>query len=97
MGDYRDLRDLIKIASDMRASDLFIKEGSPPGLRVNGRIQVMEGYDKLTADDTRRLAYSIMTHEQIGRFEHRNQRRFRGADAQSGELYLQDEDYLQRV
>jgi twitching motility protein PilT len=27
----------------------------------------------LTADDTRNLAYSVMTHEQIGRFEHRHE------------------------
>jgi twitching motility protein PilT len=29
--------------------------------------------DALSADDTRKLAYSVMSHEQIGRFEHRHE------------------------
>jgi twitching motility protein PilT len=68
-----DLRDLIRLAHEKKASDLFIKEGSPPAMRIHGRIQLTEGYDRMTADDTRRLAYSIMSHEQIGRFEHRHE------------------------
>ncbi|MBC8139756.1 MAG: Flp pilus assembly complex ATPase component TadA, partial [Fibrella sp.] len=70
-----DLRDLIRLAFEKKASDLFIKEGSPPAMRIHGRIQVItdSGYGKLTADDTRKLAYSVMSHEQIGRFEHRHE------------------------
>jgi pilus retraction protein PilT len=69
----QDVRELIKLAHEKKASDVFIKEGSAPAMRVHGRIQLLEGFEKLTADDTRRLAYSIMTHEQIGRFEHRHE------------------------
>jgi twitching motility protein PilT len=68
-----DLRDIIRLAAEMKASDVFIKEGSPPAMRIHGRIQTTAGFEKLTADDTRRLAYSIMSHEQIGRFEHRHE------------------------
>ena len=68
-----DIRDLIRQAFDLKASDLFIKAGSPPMLRLHGRITAVEGTEKLTGDDTRRMAYSIMTHEQIGRFEHRHE------------------------
>lgn len=68
-----ELRDLIRMAAEKKASDVFIKEGAPPMMRVHGRIQPAEGHDKLTADDTRKLAYSIMSHEQIGRFEHRHE------------------------
>ncbi|MCX6369147.1 MAG: type IV pilus twitching motility protein PilT [Armatimonadetes bacterium] len=68
-----DIRDLIRQAFDLKASDLFIKAGSPPMLRLHGRITSVEGTEKLTGDDTRRMAYSIMTHEQIGRFEHRHE------------------------
>jgi twitching motility protein PilT len=68
-----DLRELIHLGAEKKASDVFIKEGSPPMMRIHGRIDTTEGYDKLTADDTRRLAYSVMTHEQIGRFEHRHE------------------------
>jgi twitching motility protein PilT len=42
-------------------------------LRVHGRIQKADDSAILTADETRRLAYSIMSHEQVGRFEHRHE------------------------
>ncbi len=68
-----DLRDLIRLASEKKASDLFLKEGAPPMLRVHGRIQKADDSAILTSDETRRLAYSIMSHEQVGRFEHRHE------------------------
>src|SRR5690349_7911098 len=68
-----DLRDLIRLAAEKKASDLFIKEGAPPMLRVHGRIQKADDSSALTADETRRLAYSVMSHEQVGRFEHRHE------------------------
>jgi twitching motility protein PilT len=42
-------------------------------MRIHGRITPLEQFQKLTADDTRKLAYSVMSHEQIGRFEHRHE------------------------
>jgi twitching motility protein PilT len=68
-----DFRELIRTTAELKASDLFIKVGSPPTLRLHGRIGPLEGTEKLSADDTRRMAYSVMTHEQIGRFEHRHE------------------------
>lgn len=68
-----ELRDLIRMAAEKKASDVFIKEGAPPMARIHGRIQPLTELEKMTADDTRKLAYSIMTHEQIGRFEHRHE------------------------
>jgi len=68
-----DLHELITLASTKKASDLFLKEGAPPNLRVHGRIVPVEGLDVLSADDTRKLAYSVMSHEQIARFEHRHE------------------------
>jgi twitching motility protein PilT len=67
-----ELQILLREAAKLKASDLFIKENSPPCFRVNGRIQLTD-YPILTADDCRNLAYSVMTHEQIGRFEHRHE------------------------
>ncbi len=68
-----DIHDLIRYAAEVKASDIFIKAGSPPNLRLHGRIGAIEGMDILSPDDTRRMAYSIMSHEQIGRFEHRHE------------------------
>jgi len=67
-----ELRALLVEASKMKGSDLFIKEDSPPSIRISGSVKHMD-YPILTADDCRNLAYSVMTHEQIGRFEHRHE------------------------
>jgi len=67
-----DLSELLKLAVDKKASDLFLKEGAPPTLRVNGQVTPTE-LDPLSAEEVRQLAYSVMTHDQIGRFEHRHE------------------------
>jgi twitching motility protein PilT len=67
-----DLQELLKDAAKKKASDLFIKANCPPAIRVNGSIKFAAN-TPLSADDCRTLAYSIMTHEQIGRFEHRHE------------------------
>lgn len=67
-----ELRELLTMAAEKKASDVFIKAESPPAWRLNGRVQFLD-VPPLTADDTRSLAYSVMTHEQIGRFEHRHE------------------------
>ncbi len=67
-----ELFDILREAAKKKASDVFIKAGSPPCWRVNGAVRRTE-WPELTSDDTRALAYSVMTHEQIGRFEHRHE------------------------
>jgi twitching motility protein PilT len=63
-----ELEQLCRFAVDSQASDLFIKAESPPALRVHGRI-VPTDLPTLTFDDTKRLANSIMSEEQIQAFE----------------------------
>ena len=67
-----EVHELLKVAAQKKASDVFIKANSPPAMRISGRIQLTDA-PPLTADDCRTLAYSVMTHEQIGRFEHRHE------------------------
>jgi len=62
-----ELEQLCRFAVDSQASDLFIKSDAPPALRVHGRI-VPTDLPPLTADDTQRLAHSIMTEEQVDAF-----------------------------
>ena len=64
---------LVREAAKGKASDVFIKKDSPPCWRQHGLIKRMDGYSPLTADDCRDLCYSVMSHEQIGRFEHRHE------------------------
>ncbi|HMN70121.1 MAG TPA: type IV pilus twitching motility protein PilT [Bdellovibrionales bacterium] len=62
------LHQLLKAAVKQGASDIHITAGSPPVLRVEGRIvRVKAG--ELNADDTRQLCYSILTDAQKSRFE----------------------------
>lgn len=66
------LKELAAIAAERRASDLFIKAGAPPTLRIDGKITSLEDWQPLTADETRELAYETLTPEQIGRFERKH-------------------------
>jgi twitching motility protein PilT len=63
-----ELEQLCRFAVDSNASDLFIKAHSPPSLRVHGRI-VPTDLPALTTEDTERLAQSVMSEEQVGRFK----------------------------
>jgi len=63
-----ELEQLCRFAVDSQASDLFIKAGTAPALRVHGRI-VPTDLPPLTGDDTKQLAKSIMSEEQVESFE----------------------------
>lgn len=51
------------------ASDLHISAGLPPCIRIDGSLRPMEGYDVLTASETRRLVYGILAQRQREKFE----------------------------
>ena len=68
-----ELKELAAKASEVKASDIFLKVGSPPSMRVDGHITELGEYPALTNEDVQTLAYSIMSHEQIGRFERRHE------------------------
>ena len=56
-----------------RASDVHITAGFPPAIRDRGRIKPMEGYGKLTNQQTREVVYSILNDDQRKRFENEQQ------------------------
>ncbi len=62
------LRELLELMVKRNASDLHLTVGSPPQLRIDGKLVKIE-FDPLTPEDTRKLAYSIMTEKQRKRFE----------------------------
>lgn len=68
-----ELETLLREAFEKRASDVFIKTGTPPTMRLHGKITPFDGHTEevLTPSMTRDLCFSCMTHEQISRFEHR--------------------------
>ncbi len=63
------LQELMTKAVEARASDLHLIVGEPPTLRIDGELEALKGYPKLTPNDTKALIYSILAPEQIKRFE----------------------------
>ena len=64
--------DLIRIMVEQGASDLHIKTGSPPGIRLHGELLPLEEMAPLTPDDTEALITSIMEDHHKRRFaEHK--------------------------
>ena len=62
------LHQLLKAAVKQNASDLHIVAGSPPALRIEGKIARVKT-DPLSVEDARRICYSIMTDTQKSEFE----------------------------
>lgn len=67
-----NLSELLESAVELKASDLFLKENAPPTFRVQGRV-IPSDMPLLNAEEVRDLAYSVMNHDQIGRFEMRHE------------------------
>jgi len=63
-----ELEQLCRFAVESKASDLFIKAGCPPALRVHGRIMPTD-LPVLEVADTERLARSVMTEGQVEAFK----------------------------
>jgi len=62
------LPEMLKKTISAGASDLHITTGTPPQIRVDGQLRPLEEH-LLTAADTKRLAYSVMTDSQKHLFE----------------------------
>lgn len=63
-----DLHQLLKIMIEKGASDLHITTGSPPQYRIDGRLTPLN-MPQLTAAETKRLCYSVLTDMQRHVFE----------------------------
>lgn len=66
------LYDLLKQMIDSGASDLHVTTGTPPRLRIDGKLVVMD-HPPLGAADTKTICYSVLTDAQKHRFEENNE------------------------
>jgi twitching motility protein PilT len=71
--EIHSIDDLLALTVEHQASDLHLTPGSPPVIRINGRLQRLSDYEKLTADETRTLVYRILATEQQKQLEVRRQ------------------------
>ncbi|NTU72229.1 MAG: PilT/PilU family type 4a pilus ATPase [Coriobacteriia bacterium] len=64
-----EIDGLLKLMTDRGASDLHIKVGSPPALRIASRLAVMSEIATLTAEQTMMLAVGMMNERQREQFD----------------------------
>jgi twitching motility protein PilT len=62
------LRELLDTMVKMDASDLHLTVGAPPTVRVDGKLQRLN-FDYLTSEQTKKLAYSMLSEKQKQKFE----------------------------
>jgi twitching motility protein PilT len=67
-----NLHQLLKQMVERGASDLHVTVGSPPMLRIDGRLTPVQ-MPALTGQDTRQLCYSVLTDIQRQKFEEHNE------------------------
>jgi twitching motility protein PilT len=65
--------DLLVRMVELRASDLHVTSGVEPSVRVNGALEKLEPFPRLTPEDTQRLLYRILSTEQQKHLEIKRQ------------------------
>ncbi len=65
----RDIKELLKMAAEQQASDLHIKVGSPPIMRVLGNLVRMETEPRVTGDDVKKMCLAVMSPAQMEAFK----------------------------
>ena len=67
-----ETNELLKVAVSQGASDLHIKVGSTPIIRVDGELMPMTSMPKLSQEDALKLAFSVMSPGQREIFKKKN-------------------------
>ncbi len=87
-----ELQKLLEMVIEKKASDLHITTGSPPQFRVDGKLAALDSAI-LTATDTKRLCYSLLTDAQRHKFEEEWELDFsfgiKGLSRFRGNVYMQ--------
>jgi len=64
-----EIDGLLKLMTERGSSDLHVKAGSPPAIRLNGKLVVLREYQPLDSEATRVLAMGMMDDRQKTTFE----------------------------
>jgi twitching motility protein PilT len=68
-----NIDDLHKAGVAKKASDLHLKVGNPPTVRVDGHLEPLDANIRLTQEDAVAIAFSIMNNQQKQRFKERSE------------------------
>ena len=61
--------DLLRMAVERKASDLHLKVGNHPYLRIDGRLAPLSDIPRLSAEDMLNMAFSMMSNRQKQKFK----------------------------
>src|SRR5437763_14508394 len=61
--------DLLRIAMERKASDLHLKVGNYPHLRIDGELAPLTDQPRVTAEDMLTMAFSMMSARQKQKFK----------------------------
>ncbi|REK11626.1 MAG: type IV pilus twitching motility protein PilT [Acidobacteria bacterium] len=64
-----NINDVLKIGVENKASDIHLKVGSPPVIRIDGMLKPLNELKRLMQEDTVQMAFSIMNARQKQRFK----------------------------
>ncbi len=67
-----DIDLLLKKAVQMNASDLIIKAGNVPVLRIDGALSPLKGEKRLTGEETKDIAFAVLSERQQEIFKRKN-------------------------
>ncbi|MEP7038169.1 MAG: type IV pili twitching motility protein PilT, partial [Acidobacteriota bacterium] len=63
------INDLLRMAMSFGASDVHLRAGSFPVIRVNGELRPVAGFNRLSQDETLEMAFSMMSNRQKQHFK----------------------------
>ena len=69
MAEGKRIDDLVNRLVEMGGSDLHLKVGAPPSIRVRGLLNPLEGYEVLQPSDTEDILQEMIPENLIGEFE----------------------------
>ena len=68
----KSIDELLRVVLEKEASDLHLKAGVPPAIRIDGELNLMHE-DPVSADEMKEYAASVMTDRQIAIFSEQNE------------------------
>jgi twitching motility protein PilT len=68
-----NIDDLLRVAMERKASDLHLKVGNYPHLRLDGLLVPLSDQSRITAEEMLNMAFSIMSNRQKQKFKENNE------------------------
>ena len=79
----RSIRPLLKVTAELGASDLHLKAGSPPKVRIDGRLRTLDAA-ALEPFETRAMCDEVMRADLVDSFNRKHEADFAFADPEIG-------------